>query len=142
MKTVKFVICFLGIGVSLSCSQQQTIQPTDLEVIGRWNLVRIINGFSQLNQTPEQAGFSETVEYKSDGTYQRITSTKVGQQEEKGKFTIGANPTKTAEKQAILYPDDKTTQPYSFRDGHLFLYQRGSQDATLADGSTYEYQRQ
>ena len=146
MKTFKIFFFLLSLGISLSCARNSSVNPSpvnpiDSLVIGNWKLVRIINGFSQVNQTPGDTGFSQTLEYKSDGTYQRITINTNGQQTEKGSFYTGPNPTKTSQTQAILYPDDKTTQPYSFQEGHLFLYQRGSQSATLADGSTYEYQR-
>ena len=145
MKSIRIVLFFLSIGLSLSCSKETVSTsntPSDSQVIGSWTLIRIINGFGQTTQKPADIGLSETINYKPDGTYQRITIDKLGQHEDKGNYSTGPNPTKTGDKQAILYPDDKTTQPYSFQDGHLFLYQRGPQEATIADGSMYEYQRQ
>ncbi|WP_461100852.1 hypothetical protein [Spirosoma koreense] len=143
MKVVIAFLFMLGIGIGFSCSQKNSsVAPIDSQVVGQWKLIRIVNGFAQINQTPEAAGYSETLDYKADGTYLRVTTRQSGQQEENGTFYTGPNPTQTGEKQAILYPEDKTTQPYSFHDGHLFLYQRGRQEGTIADGSTFEYQRQ
>lgn len=141
LKISLLLVCLYGI---LGCTKSSPVTPVNVDgqVVGRWTLVRIVNGFGRIDQTPAEAGFSETLEYKADGTYQRITVDKNGQREEKGGFYTGANPTRTFEKQAILYPEDKTTQPYSFRDSRLLLYQRGSQEATLQDGTTYEYQKQ
>ncbi|UFH55203.1 hypothetical protein [Spirosoma sp. KNUC1025] len=146
MKPIKVILVCLCAAFILSCSQKDAVNPaskvSDTQVVGRWNLIRIVNGFAQSTTIPSEVGISEVIEYKADGTYQRNYTDTFGQHEEKGNFYTGANPTKTADKQAVFYPDDKTAQPYTFQDGHLFLYQRGSQDATIADGSTYEYQRQ
>ncbi|WP_420149808.1 hypothetical protein [Spirosoma sp.] len=146
MKTLPILLLVLSVSLVLSCSSKDTIAPSDkvsdTQVIGRWNLARITNGFGQTSYNPAETGTSETIDFNPDGTFHRLSKDKLGQQEEKGNYYTGPNPTQTVEKQAIFYPDDKTVQPYSFRDGRLFLYQRGSQDATIADGSTYEYQRQ
>jgi hypothetical protein len=143
MKTLKISLLLVFLFGIWGCTKTSPVTPANIDgqVLGRWTLVRIVNGFGRIDQTPAEAGFSETLEYRADGTFHRITIDKDGQREEKGAFYTGANPTQTFEKQAILYPDDKTAQPYSFRDSRLLLYQRASQEATLQDGSTYEYQK-
>lgn len=143
MKTLIIPIFALVAIVVSSCSTaSSSVKPSDPAIIGRWTLVKITYGFSQVSTTPDKAGYSETLEFNTNGTFRRVVTDQKGQQEQTGNFYTGSNPTKTADPQAVFYSDDNTVQPYSYRDGHLLLYQRGPQQATIADGSTYEYAKQ
>lgn len=146
MKIGKSIVAIALIGLSVACTndlREVAVKPADAQLVGRWKLVKITYGFSQLSTTPLEAGYSETLVFNTDGTYQRLVADKSGKQEEKGSFYLGDNPyTSPVDQNAVYYVNDKTLQPYSFQDGRLSMYQRGAQGALIADGSTYEYQRQ
>ncbi|QJW92086.1 hypothetical protein HNV11_23270 [Spirosoma taeanense] len=141
MRTIIIALFTTVIGL-FACTKETVLSSADTQLVGHWKLIKITYGFSQVSTTPEKAGYSETIEFNTDGTYRRLTENKDGQKEEKGRFYTDTNPSKTAEAMAIFFPDLNVAQPYSFRDGHLFLYERTPVGATIADGSTYEYSKQ
>ena len=146
MKTIPILTLLLWTGLSVSCTKEASIipvKPSEPKLVGRWNLVQITYGFSQISTTPDKAGYTETITFNADGTYQRLVNNKDGNQEEKGRFSIGDDPyTSATDNEAVYYANDNTFQPYSFQEGRLSMYQRGEKGLLIADGSTYEYQRQ
>ncbi|MGF7216586.1 hypothetical protein GGR92_002753 [Spirosoma lacussanchae] len=142
MKQTRLILFLFLLGTLLACTQTKSADPIDSQLPGTWTLVRTTYGLTQLSVTPAQTGRSETLTFNADGTYRRVISGTSPQPEQSGRYYTGSNPGSTAEKQAIFYPDEQTAQPYSFRDGHLFLYERQPIGATIADGSTYEFKRQ
>ena len=137
-------LCALFIGLMLACKPEVDcgcVMPapeTDPQLTGRWELVKITPGYGVTITpiTPTEAGYTESFEFKANNTFQRLRN---GQVVENGNYRSGENLRKVAYAKAIYYLDRKEIQPYQVTDGHLYFYERMPEEATLADGSTYEY---
>lgn len=135
---------FLFIGTLIACviSCENRLcgcspAPGDPKLSGRWELVKIKYGLTGVTATAQQAGYTETLTFSTDGSFQRI---KDGQEAEKGAYNIGTSHNEVPYPTAIVY-NDKTIQPYQVKQDTLFLYERGPANATVADGSTYTYHK-
>jgi hypothetical protein len=109
-------------------------------VAGNWQLVRITYGLTQKTVTAAQAGYSETLSFDglyTGGNYRRVRN---GLPLENGVYSF-ANSANKADG-LLLFQSDTTQQSFRLVENHLFLSDRIAQGATLADGSTYEYQRE
>ncbi len=154
MKSYVFLVLTVFVGITASCTSPtpcgcvSPVPQSDASLIGIWKLVRVTYGLTQKTATPTELGYDETIEFRANGMFQKLklgNDPNMGNQiriEETGTFSTGANTSQTAEKQAVFYSQDKTMQPYRIESVKLFLYERGAQGATIADGSTYEYVKQ
>lgn len=113
-------------------------QALDKALLGRWKWVKVTYGFSQVVNTPDKVGYTETLEFYADGTYKRFRNDKAVETQ---LVYSGNNPTQTIYKQAIFFPAVRETQPYEIKNGRLFLYERGPAEVAIADGGIYEYEK-
>ena len=141
-RSIQLVALFIGLMLAckpeVDCGCVMPPLETDSQLTGRWELVKITPGYGPTLQsiTPAEAGYTESFDFKADNTFLRVRN---GQVTETGKYRTGENLRKVAYEKAIYYLDQKEIQPYSVSNGRLFMYDRMPQDASLADGATYEF---
>lgn len=109
-------------------------------IAGTWELSRITYGLTQKTVTAVEAGYSETLTF--DGTYEggQYRRIRNGIPVETTSFSLRYPNGGTDG--LLLFQSDTTQQSFRVVDKRLFLSERSPQNATLADGSTYEYQRE
>ncbi|GAB3501558.1 hypothetical protein GCM10027341_28520 [Spirosoma knui] len=109
-------------------------------IAGTWQLTRITYGLTQKTVTAAEAGYSETLTFDGtyeSGQYRRIRS---GIPVETSAFSLRYPNGGTDG--MLLFQADTSQQSFRVADKRLYLSERSPQNATLADGSTYEYQRE
>ncbi|GAB3332874.1 hypothetical protein GCM10027299_39740 [Larkinella ripae] len=109
----------------------------DTQLSGRWELIRIRYGMTGTVATPQEAGYTETLEYAADGTFRRLKNDK---EDEKGTYYTDRIENIAGFTIAVYY-QNTTYQPYSVQENILRLYERTPTGGTLADGATYEYKK-
>lgn len=135
-----FALVFLT-SLLFSCEQGDCCvsPPEASQLNGTWELVKITNGFAQLEISGDEIGFKEILEIKaSQGTFSRKRD---GKELLRNKFSIG----REANREAILLTDDKSYHWYTLQEKNgelvLSLYENCPIGAVLADGSYYEYHK-
>lgn len=125
---------------ALACDQSKDGSPSpelDTQLNEKWELTQIRYGLTGKVATAQEAGYKETLNYNSDGTFSRLKNDK---EEEKGSY-------KTAKIENIagfttaIYYQNTTYQPYRIQENILRLYERAPNGGVLADGATYEYRK-
>lgn len=106
---------------------------------GSWQLVRVTYGLTQKTVTAAEAGYSETLSF--DGIYSggQYRLSRNGISLENGSYSLSYP--KGGTDGVLLFDSDTTQQSFRLVDKRLYLSERGPKNATVADGSTYEYQR-
>lgn len=133
------VLTFLGSSCSssLDCC---VAPPTLSEFHGEWKLVKVVNGFAQLELEGDEIGFEETIVINAET--QMFTRKRVGSPEEKSRV----EERKEGGQDALVLLDENMYHWYHFEElngeYHLVLYQKSYVDAYLADGSSYYYMHQ
>lgn len=136
--TIAFSLTFLL--SLLNCEQKECcVIPIESQFHGTWELVKITNGFAQIELTGDEIGFKEQLKINaSTGTFEQIVD---GKRVLFSNFEIG----KEGGNQAIILRDDDSYFWYTFIAGkneeNLSLYQKCPIGAILADGSDHEYQK-
>lgn len=137
------LIVLLTIGLILGCEHKDCgciFPPSPLA--GNWSLVRITYGLSQKTVTAAEAGYSETLSFNSysdtKGTYKQVRNG-MPLQTTDYELTALITPGGTG---LIYFSADSSQQSFRLTDNKLYLSERTPRGATLADGSTYEYQRE
>ena len=129
------------VALPFSCERRCECAPSPLSpLVGEWQLTRITYGLTQKTVTAAEAGYTETLSFTnggpSGGTYRQ---TRNGLPVNSGSYSVSGSDT-----QGLIFYQNDTTQQ-SFRretEKTLLLSERGARGVTIADGSTYEYQRQ
>lgn len=104
---------------------------------GDWTLTKIAYPLIQKTVTAAEAGYTETLSFTNVGSYRRVRNgiptetTDYGFSYSSGNTTSGI----------IYFPKDTTQQSFRLNNNTLYLSERIPRGATIADGSTYEYQR-
>ncbi|HLL95658.1 MAG TPA: hypothetical protein VK404_11810 [Spirosoma sp.] len=114
--------------------------PPPSALIGEWKLSRITYGLTQKTVTATEAGYSETLLFNGSekgGTY-RLTRN--GLLVNSGDYSLSF-PNSGSTEGLVYFLNDTTQQSFRLIDKILILSERGPRGATIADGSTYEYQR-
>ena len=116
----------------MSCQEAEVnLENSPLE--GEWKLVKIINGFAQIEQSAEQLGYTKTLEIKSS-----FKTWKDGQMISELGYTL-----ETQHDQDAIILSNQTYHWYSFVEENgeklLVLYENCPVEAILADGSNYYY---
>ncbi len=134
-----FILLFFATVLG-SCSEKDCcVLPPELsEFHGEWDLVRLTNGFSQLDQTGEAIGFTEKIIINAENkTFTRL----INDSSEVSSVTNGIE----GGREALILTDEQMYHWYWFEqiDGktHLLLYQKCPIGAVLADGLTYYYSK-
>jgi hypothetical protein len=107
---------------------------------GEWALDQVTYGLSQKTVSAAELGYTQTVSfagYASDGSYKELRNNIPVRS---GTFSASF-PNGGSTKGILYYPADTTQQLFEIKDNQLYLSERGPQGATVADGSTYRYQR-
>lgn len=107
---------------------------------GAWTLDQVTYGLTQKTVPAAELGYRQTLvfkEYAGDGKYQELRN---GSPVRNGTFST-VFPEGGVAKGIIYYRADTTQQSFEVKDNQLYLSERGPKDATIADGSTYRYQR-
>ncbi|MFT6879452.1 MAG: hypothetical protein ACI8UX_001245 [Psychromonas sp.] len=139
---MKKLIVLLFLKVSLaSCEQMDCCVMPELSIFhGDWKLVRVTNGFAQLDLIDNAIGYKE--ELSIDASAKTFIRKREGSPEKKSTFEKG----RQGDLDALILLDENMYHWYSFEDwrgaNHLLLYQKSILDAVLADGSWYYYARQ
>jgi hypothetical protein len=127
--------------LTLSCERRTcgcTSPPSPL--IGEWRLTRITYGLTQKTVSATEAGYSETLVFNGSvegGTY-RLTRNDL--LVNSGNYSLSF-PNGGSTEGLVYFLNDTTQQSFRLVNKTLVLSERGPRGATLADGSTYEYQR-
>jgi hypothetical protein len=104
-------------------------------------LTRITYGLTQKTVTAAEAGYSETLSFDGvleSGNYRQ---TRNGLPIQSSQYSLSFP--NGGSRQGLIYFQADATQQSSRMDGDkLYLSERTPRGATLADGSTYEYQQQ
>lgn len=133
------LLCAL-ILIALGCERSCGCSPApeqNAPLLGRWELSQIKYGLTGTVATPQQAGYTETLEYYADGTFRRLKNNK---EEEKGGFRTAKIDNIAGFTEAIYY-QNTTYQPYRLQENALLLYERTPNGGVLADGATYTYRK-
>ncbi len=139
---MKKLIVFLFLNVFFaSCEQRECCVIPELSIFhGDWKLVRITNGFAQLDLIEDAIGYDE--ELSIDAGTKTFIRKREGSPEEKSTFAKGVQ----GDLEALILLDEDMYHWYRFEDwrgsNHLVLYQKSFLDAILADGSNYYYLRE
>lgn len=106
---------------------------------GDWNLIRITYGLTQRTVTAAEAGYTEMLSFNNFGSYRQVRNGIPVRTED-----YSFSPSNGSSSTGLLYfSADTTQQSFQLKSGQtLILSERGPRGATIADGSTYEYQRQ
>jgi len=125
----------------VSCDQKDCCVIPELSVFhGKWKLVRVTNGFAQLDLLDEAIGYEEELSINAE-TKTFIRKRK-GSPEEKSAFQKGIQ----GDLDAHILLDENMYHWYNFEEwrgaNHLVLYQKSILGAILADGSSYYYLQQ
>ncbi|GAB3707170.1 hypothetical protein GCM10027592_41070 [Spirosoma flavus] len=89
--------------------------------------------------TAAEAGYSETLTFTGSyegGTFQQVRN---GVAKPSTSFSLSGG---SDAQGTIFYSIDSTEQPFRRVDKTLYLSERVPKGATIADGATYQYQRQ
>jgi hypothetical protein len=64
-------ICFLGLWMLIAgCATTHTpTAPVESELIGSWRWVKSMGGIAFETRTPETEGYTQSIEFRTDGTY-------------------------------------------------------------------------
>ncbi|MGR3811756.1 hypothetical protein [Jiulongibacter sp. NS-SX5] len=121
-----------------SCKEKDCcVFPEGSELHGEWELVKIVNGFAQIELTGEEIGYTETL--KIDAGRDKITFDKSDSPKETFSFELREE----LSYDAIVLEEADEYHWYwlNYEDGkeELTLYQRSRVGAVLADGSYYHY---
>ncbi len=116
-----------------------TAEPQPKGINGTWKLIKLVNGFAQLEQTGSQIGYEETLEINT--AKKSILNYRNAQLEYKDVITLD----KVNDLDAIIYKNRQEYQWYNLVEEngqtYLVLYQAAPIGAILADGSNYYYIR-
>lgn len=108
---------------------------------GDWHLATITYGLTQKTVTAAEAGYTETLSFRSysdvKGTYRQVRNGIPGKTVD---YSVSF-PKQDTSNGLISFPADTTEQSFRIVDNKLYLSERIPQGVTLADGSTYQYQR-
>ncbi|RRA98552.1 hypothetical protein [Larkinella rosea] len=141
MKKLRNALFIVGFTFgALACNPSKDGSPSperDTQLSGKWELTQIRYGLTGKVATPQEAGYTETLNYNNDGTFNRLRN---GKEEEKGSFTT-ANIENIAGFTTAIYYQNTTYQPYRIQENILRLYERAPIGGVLADGATYEYRK-
>lgn len=134
-------IVLIALSLLASCEQKDCCSPPPIEsqFEGKWELVKVTNGFAQIELVGDEIGYTETIEFNAySSTFERKRN---GKRELFSKFSIG----KEFDQNAIILKDDNSYQWYTFLEENdeetLSLYQKATLGAVLADGSDHEYKK-
>ncbi|MFD1144140.1 hypothetical protein ACFQ4C_23650 [Larkinella insperata] len=134
------LLLFALIFAALACEPSCGCSPAPEKyspLVGRWELSQIKYGMTGTVATPQQAGYTETLDYYADGTFRRL---KNDREEENGSFRITQIENIAGFTEALYY-QNKTYQPYRLQENTLLLYERAPNDGVIADGATYTYRK-
>ncbi|MFT5885167.1 MAG: hypothetical protein ACI9IP_001627 [Arcticibacterium sp.] len=137
-KTILFLFLSLFF---VSCDQKECCVIPELSVFhGEWKLVRVTNGFAQLDLLDGAIGYEEELSINAETKI--FIRKRKGSPAEKSAFQKGIQ----GDLDALVLIDENMYHWYSFEDwrgaNHLVLYQKSFLGAILADGSHYYYLQQ
>ncbi|MFD2932169.1 hypothetical protein [Spirosoma flavum] len=137
------LIVALTIGLILGCEHKDCgcVQPpAPLE--GEWTLTKITYSLTQKTVTAAEAGYAETLSFRASsdtkGTYRRARN---GIPSQTSDYSLSF-PNGGSSEGSIYFLADTTQQTFRLTDNKLYLSEISPVGVTIADGSTYEYQRQ
>ena len=138
MNPLKPYLLYALLGVLVfSCEKRLCgCSPPPSALIGEWKLTRITYGLTQKTVTATEAGYSETLLF--DGSVYRLTRN--GLLVNSGNYSLSF-PKGGSTEGLVYFLNDTTQQSFRLSDKTLNLSERGPRGVTVADGSTYEYQR-
>jgi hypothetical protein len=110
----------------------------DPQLHGKWELVVITNGLTQVRVQGSGLPYSEVLHFG----VKIYAISRDGHTLEAALAFTERNTSHADFKLAIMYEKGQSYQPSTITDGRLFLYQRALQGSGVADGDTLEYKRQ
>ncbi len=112
---INFSLILLFSAIIFSCKESSTEPKLELDakLIGTWELTKIKTSIAgqDVELTPQAAGISSTVTFKSDGTFESVNTDSDGTTNDKGTWgTSNGNLTIT------ITGEEPETAPYTFID--------------------------
>ncbi len=136
------LIIVLTVGLILGCEHKDcgcVFPPSP--ITGDWILARITYGLTQKAVTAAEAGYTETLSFggfsDTGGNFRQVRN---GIPIKTSPYTISF-PNGGSTEGLIYFQADTTQQYFRLADNKLYLSERSPRGVTIADGSTYEYQR-
>ncbi|AWV97796.1 hypothetical protein [Arcticibacterium luteifluviistationis] len=141
MRSLIIILVFAMFGNACTTENDCCVAPPDLsEVHGEWKLVKVVNGFAQLELEGDEIGYEEVVVINAET--QTFTRKRVGSPDEVSRL----EKRKEGGQDALVLLDENMYHWYHFEElegvYHLVLYQKSYVDSYLADGSSYYYLHQ
>ncbi|WP_341228199.1 hypothetical protein [uncultured Arcticibacterium sp.] len=141
MRNLIIIFVFALFGSSCTTGYDCCVAPPALsEFHGEWKLVKIVNGFAQIEIEGDEIGFEESLVI--DAAAQTFVRKREGMQEETSRLAVR----KEGGQDALVLLDEDMYHWYHFEElggvYHLVLYQKSYVDSYLADGSSYYYLHQ
>lgn len=140
---MRYLIIFIALtffGGSCTTTDCCVAPPALSEFHGEWKLVKITNGFSQIELEGDEIGYEESIVINAENA--TFTRKREGVADE----TSRVEERKEGGQDALVLLDENMYHWYHWEemDGvhHLVLYQKSYIDAYLADGSSYYYLHQ